>query len=87
MVISLKNGFSMRPTRPRHAAPALHDEVLAHIGLGNTSSLMSRSWLFSALAMADSSVFLTSPAMRLREKVRSASAFSTFLPRMIDATH
>jgi len=38
--------------------------------------------LFSALAMADSSVFFTSRAMRLREKVRSASALSTFLPRI-----
>jgi hypothetical protein len=36
--------------------------------------------------MADSSVFLTVEAMRLREKVRSASALSTFLPRMIAAT-
>src|SRR5512143_3215102 len=32
--------------------------------------------------MADSSVFFTSLAMRLREKVRSASARSTFLPRI-----
>src|SRR6478609_3416500 len=32
--------------------------------------------------MADSSVFFTSRAMRLREKLRSASALSTFLPRI-----
>src|SRR3954467_13052484 len=36
--------------------------------------------------MALSSVFLTGPAMRLREKVSSARALSTFLPRIICAT-
>src|ERR1044072_3838473 len=36
--------------------------------------------------MADSSVFFTSLAMRLREKARSASARSTFLPRINPAS-
>src|SRR3569833_1113593 len=36
--------------------------------------------------MALSSVFLTGPAIRFLEKVSSASAFSTFLPRIIWAT-
>src|SRR5262249_41024570 len=36
--------------------------------------------------MADSSVFFTSLATRLREKVRSASARSTFLPRISSAS-
>src|SRR6185312_12636600 len=40
----------------------------------------------SALAMALSSVFFTGPAIRLREKVSSASARSTFLPRIMAAT-
>src|SRR5512144_297539 len=36
--------------------------------------------------MADSSAFFTSLATRLREKVRSASARSTFLPRISRAS-
>src|SRR3569623_1091127 len=36
--------------------------------------------------MALSSVFFTGPAIRLREKVSSARALSTFLPRIICAT-
>src|SRR3569623_1287764 len=38
------------------------------------------------MAMALSSVFFTGPAIRLREKVSSARALSTFLPRIICAT-
>jgi hypothetical protein len=38
---------------------ALHDDRLADIGLGDDQASTSRSWLFSALAMALSSVFLT----------------------------
>src|SRR5262249_37878566 len=45
-------------------------------------SSTSRSWLFSALAIADSRHLRTSLAMRLRENSRSASAVATFLPRM-----
>src|SRR6056297_1677988 len=51
-----------------------------------TRSSTSRSWLFSALAMALSRHFFTSRAMRLRENSRSASAVATFLPRMSCAT-
>src|SRR4029077_8518330 len=47
---------------------------------------MSSSWLFSALAIADSRHLRTSLAMRLRENSRSASALATFLPRIICAT-
>src|SRR5580692_9702141 len=47
-----------------------------------TRSSTSRSWLFSALAIADSRHLRTSRAMRLRENSRSASAVATFLPRM-----
>src|SRR3954447_1833272 len=36
--------------------------------------------------MADSSIFLTVPAMRLRENSRSFSAAATFLPRISAAT-
>src|SRR5690349_11720883 len=51
-----------------------------------TSSSTSRSWLFSALAIADSRHFLTSTAIRLRENCRSASAADTFRPRISCAT-
>src|SRR3981081_4795501 len=49
-------------------------------------SSTSRSWLFSALAIADSRHFLTSTAIRLRENCRSASAAAAFRPRMSWAT-
>src|SRR5712671_3829711 len=50
------------------------------------SSSTSSSWLFSALAIADSRHLRTSRAMRLRENSRSASADATFLPRISCAT-
>src|SRR5580704_15710700 len=51
-----------------------------------TRSSTSRSWLFSAFAIADSRHLRTSLAMRLRENSRSASAILTFLPRISWAT-
>src|SRR3982074_475236 len=51
-----------------------------------TRSSTSRSWLFSALAIADSRHFLTSTAIRLRETCRWASAAEAFLPRISCAT-
>jgi hypothetical protein len=39
--------------------------------------------LFSALAMADSSTFLTWPAIRRLEKASSARAASAVLPRIV----
>src|ERR1700751_4637490 len=51
-----------------------------------TRSSTSRSCLFSALAIAASSPFLTSTAIRLRENCRSASAAEAFLPRINCAT-
>src|SRR4029079_14739420 len=77
------NGFSMRLARPRALAfKSFINNPLPTKASDTISASTSRSWLFSALAIADSSVFFTSPAMRLREKVRSASALSTFLPRI-----
>src|ERR1700755_841863 len=49
-------------------------------------SSTSRSWLFSALAIADSRHFLTSTAIRLRENCRSASAAEALRPRISCAT-
>src|SRR5215467_2794101 len=46
----------------------------------------SRLWLFSALAMAEFSAFLTSRAMRFLEKVSSFTADEAFLPRIVAAT-
>src|ERR1700744_2267901 len=51
-----------------------------------TRSSTSRSWLFSAFAIADSRHFLTSTAIRLRENCRSASAADAFRPRINCAT-
>src|SRR3954451_20453294 len=51
-----------------------------------TRSSTSRSWLFSALAIADSRHFLTSTAIRLRENCRSASAADALRPRISCAT-
>src|SRR5712691_10778296 len=43
-------------------------------------------WLFSALAIAACSTFLTSCATRRREKVSSATAVAALLPRIVWAT-
>src|SRR6201999_472598 len=51
-----------------------------------TRSSMSRSWLFSAFAIADCRHLRTSLAIRLRENSKSASAAATFLPRIRPAT-
>jgi hypothetical protein len=61
---------------------ALHDQRLADESLGTTRSSTSRSWLFSALAIALCRHLRTSVEIRLRENSRSASAVETFLPRM-----
>src|SRR5947209_15138136 len=49
-------------------------------------SSTSRSWLFSAFAIADSRNCLTSMAIRLRENCRSASAADALRPRISCAT-
>ena len=56
-----ENGFSMRPARPR--ARGLKRFITMSLpthAWATTRSSTSRSWLFSALAIADSSAFLTS---------------------------
>jgi hypothetical protein len=77
----------MRPTRPRaRGVKALHDEVLAHIGLGNHKLVDVE--IVVVLGVGDGGLerLLDVAGDARREKVRSASAVSTFLPRMIDAT-
>src|SRR6266571_4702047 len=77
----------MRPARPRaRGEKRLMTRALPTWASATTRSSTSRSWLFSALAIADSRHFLTSVAMRLRENCRSASADDTFLPRIKPAT-
>src|SRR5580693_2790243 len=78
-----ENGFSMRPARPRaRGLKRFMTMSLPTHAWATTRSSTSRSWLFSALAIADSSAFLTSVEILFRENSRSASAAETFLPRM-----
>src|SRR5436305_857400 len=77
----------MLPARPRARGwNRFITSALPTCASATIRSSTSRSWLFSALAIADSRHFLTSPAMRLRENCRSASADDTFLPRISPAT-
>jgi len=83
MIVMLENGFSIRPARPRARwAEPLHHHVLADIGLGDDEIVESSSWLFSALAIADSSAFFTSTEILLLENCRSARAVEDLLPRI-----
>ncbi len=75
------------PTRPRaRGVQRFSTSDLPTWASATISESTSSWWLFSALATADCNVFLTSRAMRLRLKVRSASAADTFLPRINWAT-
>src|SRR5215831_14490102 len=86
-MVRFANGLKIRPTRPRpRGVWRLITRALPTWAWATTRSSTSRSWLFSALAIADWRHFLTSRAMRLRENSRSASAAETFLPRMRPAT-
>src|SRR3984893_13440829 len=82
-MVRLANGLKMRPARPRpRGVKRLSTSALPTCASATTRSSTSRSWLFSALAIADSRHLRTSLATRLRENSRSASAVATFLPRM-----
>src|SRR5580704_6412880 len=82
-MVRCENGFMTLPARPRPRAwKRLMTRPLPTWARATTRSSTSRSWLFSALAIADSRHLRTSLAMRLRENSRSASAVCTFLPRM-----
>src|SRR3984893_17690585 len=86
-MVRCENGLVMRPARPRARAwNRLITSDLPTCASATTRSSTSRSWLFSAFAIADSRHLRTSLAMRLRENSRSASALATFLPRMSAAT-
>src|ERR1700743_2562556 len=87
MIVSCENGLNTRPERPRpRGAKRFMTRPLPTKAWATTSSSTSRSWLFSALAIADSRHFLTSTAIRLRENCRSASAADAFRPRINCAT-
>src|SRR4051794_32610958 len=86
-MVRFANGFRMRAPRPRALAwKRFRTSALPTKAWLTTRSSTSRSWLFSALAIALSRHLRTSTAMRLRENSRSASAVATFLPRMSWAT-
>ena len=77
----------MRPARPRaRGMEALHDERLADMGLGDDQIVDVEVVIVLGVGDRRLQAFLTSPAMRLRENSRSASAISTFLPRISCAT-
>src|SRR6202012_2056879 len=87
MIVSCENGLNTRPERPRpRGAKRFMTMPLPTCASDTISSSTSRSWLFSALAIADSRHFLTSTAIRLRENCRSASAAEAFRPRISCAT-
>src|SRR5208282_5055625 len=78
-----ENGFSMRPARPRaRGLKRFNTMSLPTHAWATTRSSTSSSWLFSALAIADSSAFFTSTEILLLENCRSARAVATFLPRI-----
>src|SRR3954470_12613982 len=87
MIVSCENGLKIRPERPRpRGAKRFITMPLPTCASETISSSTSRSWLFSALAIADSRHFLTSTAIRLRENCRSASAADALRPRISCAT-
>src|SRR6201989_1260389 len=86
-MVRCESGVNPRPERPRpRGAKRFITMPLPTWASETTSSSTSRSWLFSAFAIADSRHFLTSTAIRLRENCRSASAADAFRPRIICAT-
>src|SRR3954447_26602615 len=86
-MVRCENGLNTRPERPRpRGAKRFITMPLPTWASATTRSSTSRSWLFSALAIADSRHFLTSTAIRLRENCRSANAAAAFLPRINCAT-
>src|SRR5258708_28263787 len=86
-MVRCEEGLNTRPERPRpRGAKRFITMPLPTWASETIRSSTSRSWLFSALAIADSRHFLTSTAIRLRENCRSASAAEAFLPRINCAT-
>src|SRR6202158_5468058 len=86
-MVRCENGLNTRPERPRpRGAKRFITMPLPTCASATTRSSTSRSWLFSALAIADSRHFLTSTAIRLRENCRSASAAEGMRPRVSCAT-
>src|SRR3954471_19346540 len=86
-MVRCENGLYIRPERPRpRGEKRFMTMPLPTCASATTRSSTSRSWLFSAFAIADSRHFLTSTAIRLRENCRSASAAEAFRPRISCAT-
>src|SRR5437588_4650145 len=86
-MVRCENGLYTRPERPRPRGEKRFITMpLPTWASATTRSSTSRSWLFSAFAIADSRHFLTSTAIRLRENCRSASAADAIRPRISCAT-
>jgi hypothetical protein len=87
LIVSWLNGFSIRPNRPAGARPAaLHHQVLADVGLGDDELVDVEAVVVLGVGDRRLQRLLDVVADRFFEKVRSASAFSTFLLRIIAAT-
>src|SRR6478736_7543380 len=86
-MVRCENGLNTRPERPRPRGEKRFMTMPLPTWASETiRSSTSRSWLFSALAIADSRHFLTSTEIRLRENCKSASAAEAFRPRINCAT-
>src|SRR5207253_2986346 len=71
-MVKFANGLKILPIRPRpRGVKRFSTSALPTCASATTRSSTSRSWLFSALAMADSRHLRTSRAIRLRENSRS----------------
>src|SRR5262249_12832215 len=80
-IVRWLNGLTMPAARPRPRVwKRFITRPLPTEASATTRRSTSRLWLFSALAMAELSAFLTSCAMRFLEKVSSLTADDAFLP-------
>jgi len=69
-------------TAPRARAEAFQNHRIADESLGDDELVDIQMVVVLGVGNRTLQVFLTSNALRLRENSRSASAFSTFLPRI-----
>src|SRR6185436_4501230 len=86
-MVRCENGLNTRPERPRpRGAKRFITMPLPTCASATTRSSTSRSWLFSAFAIADSRHFFNMNAIPLAGNWRSASAAEAFRPRISCAT-
>jgi hypothetical protein len=73
-MVRFENGFSIRPRGRDHGPETLHDDRLADIGLGDDQRVDVEVVVVLGIGDRRFQRLLDVEAMRLREKVRSASA-------------